>query len=105
MTTKFRVLDLSIELYQECKKIKLPSFMRDQLLRASSSVSLNLSEGNARRTQKDKLKFINIAFASLREVQTIAKLENIRNIAEKSDEVARMLYALNRNLTDTVYGK
>ena len=46
----FRCLNEATTLYQMAKKQKLKAFMKDQLLRASSSVALNLAEGNARRT-------------------------------------------------------
>ncbi|MAZ47352.1 MAG: hypothetical protein CME65_02235 [Halobacteriovoraceae bacterium] len=75
--------------------------MKDQLLRASSSVALNLAEGNARRTNKDRLKFFNIALASLREVQMICKLEDLNRITGKADQVGGMIYALNRSVTDS----
>ena len=76
--------------------------MRDQLLRASSSVALNLAEGNARRTNKDRLRFFNIALASLREVQMICKLEDLDRLAQKANQVGGMIYALNRSVSDSV---
>tara|TARA_Y100000031_G_scaffold109695_1_gene120727 strand:+ start:372 stop:611 length:240 start_codon:yes stop_codon:yes gene_type:complete len=78
--------------------------MRDQLLRASSSVALNLAEGNARRTNKDRLRFFNIALASLREVHMICKLEDLDRLSQKADQVGGMIYALNRSVADTVSG-
>ena len=99
---KLRCLNEATELYQMAKKAKLPTFMKDQLLRASSSVALNLSEGNARRTLKDKRRFFNIAYSSVREVQTIAKLENLKSIYQKADQVGAMTYALTRALSEAV---
>ena len=74
-------------------------------LRASSSVALNLSEGalrNDRYTIKDKRKFFNIALTGLRETQTICKLEDLNQLGKKADQLAAMVYVLNRNLTDSV---
>lgn len=99
---KLRCLNEATELYQMAKKAKLPPFIRDQLLRASSSVALNLSEGNARRTLKDKRKFFNIAYASIREVQTITQLEGLTKIYEKADQIGAMTYALTRALSEAV---
>jgi four helix bundle protein len=99
---KLRCLNEATELYQMTKRAKLPAFMRDQLLRASSSVVLNLSEGNARRTLKDKRRFFNIAYASVREVQTIARLENLKEIYQKADQIGAMTYALTRALSEAV---
>ena len=44
----FRTYELSIEFYKDCKEIKLPHAIRDQLMRAASSITLNLSEGAAK---------------------------------------------------------
>lgn len=67
----FRCLNLAIELYKQCKKQNLSYSIKDQLVRASSSVALNLAEGNQRFSIRDKRKFFNIALTSLREVQCI----------------------------------
>lgn len=100
--SEFRCLTEATKLYYQAKKQKLKPFMRDQLLRATSSVALNLSEGNARRTQKDRLKFFNIALASLREVQTICELEELKILNNQADTVGKMVWALNRSVTETV---
>ncbi len=39
MLKNFRTYGLSIDFYKECKKMSLPSSLKDQLIRASSSVS------------------------------------------------------------------
>lgn len=95
----FRSLELAIELYRECKQVQLSYAIKDQLIRASSSVALNLAEGNQRHTTRDKRKFFNIALTSLREVQCIIKLENINKIERKADQLGAMLFSLNRNLS------
>ena len=53
---------------------------------------------------KDKRKFMNIALTSLREVQCLCRLENLHKLSKKADRLGAMLYALNRNLTETVTG-
>ena len=92
----------AVELYRECKKIQLKAFMKDQLLRAMSSVALNLAEGNVRNGLKDKRKFFNIALSSLREVQCICELEDIHRLKSSLDQLGAMLYVLNRKLSDSV---
>ena len=101
MTVRFQCLDRATKLYKECKKLRLESFIRNQLLRAMSSVALNLAEGNHRRSQKDKLRFFNYAFTSLKEVQQIIALEDLTNLEKEAKELAAMIFVLNRNLTDT----
>lgn len=36
----FRSYQLSIEFYKQCRIVKLPHFIKDQLLRAASSIQL-----------------------------------------------------------------
>ena len=103
MLKKFKCHSEAVDLYKSCKKIKLRAFLKDQLLRASSSVALNLGEGSGRRTQKDRLRHYNIAFASLREVQSICELEDLEDIAKKADQLAAMIFAMNRRLTEAAH--
>lgn len=99
---KFICLEEATELYKMTKKLKLRSFMLNQLQRASSSVALNLAEGNARRTLKDRLKYFNIAYASLKEVQAICRLEDLKIVHHKADRLGGLIYSLTRNLTEAV---
>ena len=79
----FFTLELAIEFYQISKDLKLPSHLRDQYLRACSSVSLNLSEGSAaplskryrltKPTKADRRKFYFVALGSMRECQCILR--------------------------------
>jgi four helix bundle protein len=69
---------------------------KDQLNRASSSVPLNLAEGSGRETNADQKRFFVIAFASLRECQSILDLEFEKDeeIVKKADVLAAHLYKL-----------
>ena len=71
---KFRAYQLSVRFYRLCLAIRCSKHLKDQLDRASSSISLNLSEGSAKSSTRDRLKFYFIAFGSLRECQTILEL-------------------------------
>ena len=44
MIRGFVSYDLAISLYQQCSQLKAQAYFRDQLLRASLSVALNLAE-------------------------------------------------------------
>ena len=95
--------------HELCKSIYklLPGFPSDerytlcsQMRRAAQSVPMNIVEGNARRTSKDKRKFFNISAASLEELDyqlllcrdfeyiTDERFEEFRN------EVGRVSYLL-----------
>lgn len=67
----FRTLELAIEFNDRVNELKISGHLRDQLLRASSSIALNLSEGNAKFSPKEKKRFYQTAYASQKECQTI----------------------------------
>jgi len=90
----FRTYDLSKNLYQELKTVKLPHYAKNQLLRASLSVILNLAEGNERSTIKDKRRFFVIALTSHREVQALIDAENLLQYSQKADLLGAYLYRL-----------
>ncbi len=98
--TKFRTLDLAVEYYQLGKKIKLSGPLRDQFLRSASSVSLNLAEGNAKSSRKDRLRIFEIAYGSFRESQAILKLEGVEKpeLFTVGDQLGASLYKLTRAL-------
>ncbi len=92
----FRTLELAIEFYSKAEEQKIAGNLRDQLLRAASSISLNLSEGNAKASIKDKARYIQTAYGSLRECQTIFKLAKIQDpeLLKKADHLGACLYKL-----------
>jgi len=49
MLHKFRSYQLSVKFYREARAQSAPRHLKDQLMRAASSVSLNLSEVASRR--------------------------------------------------------
>ena len=94
MLKNFRTYQLAVGFYKECKKLSLPYYLKDQLLRASSSVVLNLAEGSAKYSHKDKLRFYGIAMASHREVQAILEIEEIIDLRNQSAHLGASLYRL-----------
>ena len=67
----FRTLDLAIQFHDDVNQLKISGHLRDQILRASSSIALNLSEGNAKFSVKEKKRFFQMAYSSQKECQTI----------------------------------
>ncbi len=92
----FRTLDLSVELYELSEKSDAKGNLRDQLLRAASSISLNLSERNGNFSVKEKKRFYKMAYASLKESQTILRLLNVSDeaILNKADHLGASIYKL-----------
>lgn len=95
----FRTYNISVEFYRQCQTLGLPSHLRDQLLRASSSIALNLAEGSGRAHKRDKQKFFNIAFGSVRECRAILDLQTgiPAELAELEDKLAAHIYKLIQN--------
>ena len=75
--TTFKTLDLAIGFDQVASAVELKGHLKDQLIRAASSISLNLSEDNARASARDKRNVFQTAYGSLRECQTIFKLARV----------------------------
>lgn len=96
MLNNFRTFALAVNFYQSVLKLKLTRHLQDQLQRAASSIALNLAEGNSRRTKADKVRFFNIAFASLRECQAVLVLAQHKNqsIDSQLDKLAAHIYQL-----------
>lgn len=79
MMKTFRTLELAIEFYDISEKSEVKGNLREQLLRASSSISLNLAEGNGKRTVPEKKRYYQMAYASVQECKTIFKLAKVKN--------------------------
>ncbi len=74
----------------------MPYHLKSQFLRASSSVTLNLAEGAAKPSTKERAKFYRISLGSIRECEAIMDLLNLQNaqIKEQLDSLARHTYKL-----------
>jgi len=92
----FRTLELAIEFYKKCEAIKVSGPLRDQLLRASSSISLNLAEGNAKISVKEKRRYFQTAYGSIKECQTIFRLLELEdeNVSQMANHLGASLYKL-----------
>jgi four helix bundle protein len=92
----FRTYQLSIQFYREVLPLRLPSHLRDQLLRATSSITLNLAEGSAKGTLPDRLRFYRISLGSQRECAAILALlpEPHAAISSLCDQLGAHVYKL-----------
>ena len=81
----------------------------DQWKRASYSVVLNIAEGASRRGTKEFRRFLDIARASLHEIEAILDLvialgyfrpEDLTQVQATRDECAKTVYGLLRKLAD-----
>jgi len=90
----FKTYQLALTFYKNAKHIKLNGPIRDQFERASLSVVLNLSEGSAKFSRKDRKRFYNIALGSLRECQSILDIIENTNLIKEADILGAHLYQL-----------
>jgi four helix bundle protein len=92
----FRTFDLAVAFYRSVQTLRLPAYLRDQLLRAASSVALNLAEGRGKQTIADQKRFFSIALGSVRECEAVLILAGLqdRQAMRTLDSLGAHLYNL-----------
>lgn len=90
----FKTYNLAKEFHKDCQAVRLREPYKDQFDRALLSVVLNLAEGCAKPTSRDRRKFYSISLGSLREVQAILDLTGHPSLLRQSDAVAACLFRL-----------
>lgn len=98
MLKNFEAYQLAKKYYWLCQELKMPRFLQDQLLRASSSIPLNLAEGSGKSSPADQRRYYSIAFGSLRECQAILEIERINDetLQNLTNKLGAMLFALSK---------
>ena len=94
MFKNFKTYQLALQFHRKCEVVKVPYYLRDQLLRASSSVVLNIAEGSGKITPKDRRKFFAIALGSLRESCAALEVSGKALQANTADQLGACLYRL-----------
>lgn len=94
----FRCYQLAKTQFHTIEKLKLPHYIRDQIDRAALSVVLNLAEGSAKSSRRDRRRFYEIAFASHREVQALIEVLNQKELSQSADALGGALFCLIRAL-------
>lgn len=89
MSHPLRSYELAVAFYRLAAIQKLPYFLKEQFLRAASSIALNLAEGSAKPTRNDRRKFYYIALGSVRECEAVIALASLDSLAEPMDKLAR----------------
>ena len=100
MLHRLRSYQLAVQFYREAVAQSAPRHLRDQLMRAASSVALNLSEGSAKRSPADRRRFYEIALGSVRECEAIVELlePSSQRLKGPVDLLARHVYRLVHSL-------
>lgn len=92
----FRTLELAIEFHELVQTIEVQGYLRDQLFRAAASISLNLSEGNAKRFPKEKKRFYEMAYGSIQECKTALRLMKAvdPSVQDTADKLGAFIFNL-----------
>ncbi|MBQ2787518.1 MAG: four helix bundle protein [Bacteroidaceae bacterium] len=81
--------------------------LADQLRRASISIPSNIAEGSARSSEKEKVRFFEIAYGSLMEAYNqlllasdlgYIDIQKVNTLKPKFEEIAKMISGLKRSL-------
>ena len=94
----FRTYQLAKELFRKSRSVKLKNPYRDQFERAILSIVLNLAEGSAKQSNADRRRFYEIAMGSLREVQAIIDLMDIKELKNEAEILGAHTYRLCHSL-------
>jgi four helix bundle protein len=103
---------LSLNVDRACRAIRLPMYvsLRNQLFRASMSISANIAEGTGQRSRKEFGRFVRIALNSCSEVEhhlIVARDLNaipdstFDSLVAQTITVRKMLYGLAKMLAHT----
>lgn len=115
-----------LNVWQEAKKLVVdvynlldafPKFEKyalcDQIRRAVVSVPSNIAEGSGRRSLKEQIHFLEIAYGSLMETYnqlliaidlTYISEESVENIKSRIDSVAKMINGLSNSYAEKLNG-
>jgi len=100
--------DLAVEIYELFGNLKDFSF-KDQITRATVSISNNIAEGFERSSDADFSRFLYISFASCSEVRSMLYLaerlkyitiERRDSLQERSIEISKIIYGLIKSLSN-----
>ena len=103
-----KAFKLNERIYQHIKKsFHLPIYVKSQLGRSTLSIMLNIAEGSAKNTNKDRRNFFIIARASAFECASILTFiasqgdfneKESANLKEDLEQISRILYSMIKNL-------
>ena len=94
---KLRTYKIAKEFYQNSKRLCLKEPIKNQFQRATLSIVLNIAEGSAKPTAKERKRFYSISLGSLREVQAMLDLVDHKRLIKEADILGGFLYQLWKN--------
>jgi four helix bundle protein len=102
MLKNFRAYQLAIRFFKACEVLRGHRHLKDQLIRSSSSIALNLAEGSEGASDQNRRRYYRMAMASLRESQAILDLlpftEQLKQTQRLGNELGGYVFQLCRAL-------
>jgi four helix bundle protein len=106
-----KAVDFVVAAYEAAKAFPREELygLTAQVKRAVVSIPCNIAEGQGRRTTKDFVHFLSIAYGSLREVETqllvasrlnFLAAEGLPALTERAGEVGRLINGLSQSLSE-----
>ena len=106
-----KAIDFVVAVYEAAKEFPREELygLTAQVKRAVVSIPCNIAEGQGRRTIKDFVHFLSIAYGSLREVETQLEIasrlgflpaDRLRSLLERAGEVGRLINGLSKSLSE-----
>ena len=97
------------------EKIRQPHLadLKKQLIKSALSIPSNIAEGRRKQSQKEFLRYLDIALGSTGELETQLRAANAcraisttahTDLARRADEVGKMLTGLKRRITEDLNG-
>ncbi len=102
-------MDLVVSCYRIAKSFPKNEIygLTSQLQRAAVSISANIAEGRARKSGKEFLRYLSIAYGSLAELETLIQIANrldyidggqLKQLDDQTTEIGRMINGLRRSI-------
>jgi four helix bundle protein len=92
--TNLNALELAIDLYRECEKLKVGNPLKDQILRAAVVIPRYIVDGSGHLSLKDRKRYYSVALDTVRETQALVKSVNNQKLIDdysKLDELVSEL--------------
>jgi len=94
---KLKTYQLAKTFYKNSRNTHLKEPLKNQFQRATLSIVLNIAEGSAKPTAKDRKRFYAISLGSLRETQAILELVSNQKLIVEANTLGGYLYKLCKN--------
>ena len=94
---KLKTYKLAMDFYMNSLKLRLKEPQKSQFERATLSIVLNIAEGTAKPSNKERKRYYIHALGSLRETQALLEIAKHKELIAECDKLGAYLYKLYKN--------